>query len=78
MSCNRSETEIRDDLAALTRSMSRGISTYSYDGRSVTYRSWEEMQAAKAAMEAELAEVTGDETETRQQRHFAVTSRGLQ
>lgn len=61
MSCERSKQEIESDLAAINRMIGRGVLSLTYDGRSVTYRSMDEMIRARTNLEKELAESEGDD-----------------
>ena len=60
MSCERPKEEILRDLAAVKRMIGRGVLSMAYDGRSVTYRTMDEMIRARTNLEKELAEVDGD------------------
>lgn len=51
---NRPAEDIRRDLEQLKRAIGSGIMTYTYDGRSVSYRTMAEMQAAAEALNREL------------------------
>lgn len=57
---DRTEDDIREELRAIRQSISRGVLSMSYDGRTVTYRSLQEMREIATSLEQELGNTAED------------------
>lgn len=71
----RTETQIRQDLNAVKRIISRGVGSMSYDGRTVTYRDLDDLRSIQASLEAELGQTAGAGA-AKQTRFFADVTKG--
>lgn len=57
-------TTLQAQLDELKRAYRSGAHSLEYDGRSITYASGEEMRAAIASLQSEIAQITGTTTAT--------------
>ncbi|TYL86339.1 phage head-tail joining protein [Bradyrhizobium cytisi] len=55
---------LQAQLDALKRAYRSGVRSLEYDGRSITYTSGEEMRAAIASLQSEIAQIMGTTTPT--------------
>lgn len=69
----RTSAQIEADIDEIRAAMAQGVSSVSYEGRTVTYRSHDSMRQALADLRDELAAADGQAV---RRRHYAEFGRG--